>query len=146
MGIFLTFLIVALFLGWGGFIIIEQVRLDIRYAKLVYITGLTQQQIVEIMNRHNVKDLFVYDFDYDEAGQKYIFAPREIRKWSLQKAGKIQYEFTMETKDQVVIITILQVGNCDLNAIQRYRLVMDKFMEEKLQARYLDRTQGKEFY
>lgn len=146
MGIFLTFLIVALFLGWGGFIIIEQVRLDIRYAKLVYITGLTQQQIVEIMNRHNVKDLFVYDFDYDEAGQKYIFAPREIRKWRLQNAGKIQYEFTMETRNQIVIITLLQVGNCDLNAIQRYRSVMDKFMEEKLQARYLDRTQGKEFY
>lgn len=146
MGIFLTFLIVALFLGWGGFIIIEQVRLDIRYAKLVYITGLTQQQIVEIMNRHNVKDLFVYDFDYDEAGQKYIFAPREIRKWRLQNAGKIQYEFTMETRNQIVVITLLQVGNCDLNAIQRYRLVMDKFMEEKLQARYLDRTQGKEFY
>lgn len=119
---------------------------DIKAAKLVYVTGLAQEQIIEIMNRHNVKDLLMYDFYYDESVQKYILFSRAIREDYLQYEAKMKYEFTMQTRGQVVVITLLQVWTNNVQQIRRYKTVISKFMEEKLQARYLDRTQGKEFY
>lgn len=146
---FITFQITFLILFFIAFLVVVQVVkdrerslknlpvIDYRAERLLYMTKLQKEEVVERMSRHNVMDIFEYEFRETERPGIYDLNFKEIRKYYEYKVGMVRYDMCMEEDHKGNTRLILKLSERSSPAAQaRFSQYMHEFMMQKLEAGY----------
>ncbi len=107
--------------------------------RLCYRTGLSAEEIVERLVRHNVMDVFGYEFGESGKSGCYNLRLKEIRKdyEYAPKQGMVWYEMRMEDMQEETLVILALVERSSFGAQARYAGHLNEFMMKKLEARYI---------
>ncbi len=110
--------------------------MDCYAEKLLYMTELHKEEVIDRMSRHNVKDVMEYEFREKETAGVYDLKFKNIQKDYEYKAGMVRYDMHIEDKQGSTLLVLVLTERSSPGAQVRFSWHMHEFMMQKLEAGY----------